>query len=346
MPASERFSFWWENVAQSVVSVDASSSHAADFSAELQGAVLGSVSVTRVRCAPFVARRTPRLIAQSDPGHYQLSLSLRGRSGLQQARREAALGPLDLTLFDSSKPFQAWTGSESCPDGFPSDGITVQFPRTMLPLKADQVSQLLAVPVSARQGIGALLVPMLTRLARNREQHTPADGTRLSSVVVDLIAAVLAQRLQEPLSSPEGDRRIMLVRVQAFIEANLGDSDLTPPTVASAHHVSTRHLHSLFRQEGSTVAGWIRSRRLDRCRRDLADPLLDALPVAAVCTRWGFRHPAHFSRLFRDAYGIPPAEFRRLMREPVQAQGDADLVLRCGSRGRGPDPWSPATEVP
>ena len=63
-----------------------------------------------------------------------------------------------------------------------------------------------------------------------------------------------------------------------------------------------------------TVAGWIRSRRLERCRRDLADPSLAARPVAAIAARWGFSSAADFSRAFRTAHGVPPAEYRRFAR--------------------------------
>jgi hypothetical protein len=31
-------------------------------------------------------------------------------------------------------------------------------------------------------------------------------------------------------------------------------------------------MYSLFEQQKATVAGWIRHRRLERCRRDLLDP--------------------------------------------------------------------------
>jgi AraC-like DNA-binding protein len=59
-----------------------------------------------------------------------------------------------------------------------------------------------------------------------------------------------------------------------------------------------------------SAAALIRQRRLDRCRRDLVDPALAARPVAATAARWGFVSVPHFHRLFRDTYGLPPAEFR------------------------------------
>jgi AraC-like DNA-binding protein len=75
--------------------------------------------------------------------------------------------------------------------------------------------------------------------------------------------------------------------------------------------MSLRSLHQLFHNQGLTVAGYIRQRRLERCRRDLTDPALAARPVAAIAATWGFTSAADFSRAFRTAHGMPPAEYRR-----------------------------------
>jgi AraC-like DNA-binding protein len=99
--------------------------------------------------------------------------------------------------------------------------------------------------------------------------------------------------------------------VRAFIEARLPAPDLSPATVAAAHHISVRYLHRLFDDETHSVAGWIRQRRLERCRANLLDPSLAGRSVAGIAARWGFTNAAHFSRLFRDAYGLPPGEYRQ-----------------------------------
>ena len=80
--------------------------------------------------------------------------------------------------------------------------------------------------------------------------------------------------------------------------------------IAAAHHVSLRSLHQHFHDEGLTVAGWIRQRRLESCRQDLADPALADRPVAAIAARWGFSSAGDFSRVFRAVHGLPPAEYR------------------------------------
>ena len=138
-------------------------------------------------------------------------------------------------------------------------------------------------------------------------------AARLSTAIVDLLTIALAARLDRGRSvQPDTYQRTLLLRVHAFIERRLGDPRLSPGTVAAAHHISVRYLYKLFEQEPTGVAGWIRQRRLERCRRDLLDPALRSRPVSAIAARWGMLNAAHFSRSFRAAYGVPPVEYRQL----------------------------------
>jgi AraC-like DNA-binding protein len=102
-----------------------------------------------------------------------------------------------------------------------------------------------------------------------------------------------------------------MLRIHAFIDAQMEDPDLDPASIAAAVHISTRYLYKLFEGEGLTVAGWIRARRLERCRRDLLDPLLRHQTVSAIAARWGIADPARFSRQFRVAFGQTPSEYRQ-----------------------------------
>jgi AraC-like DNA-binding protein len=60
-----------------------------------------------------------------------------------------------------------------------------------------------------------------------------------------------------------------------------------------------------------SVSRWIRTRRLERCRADLRNPALSDLTVTSIALRRGFTDPAHFSRLFRAAFGTTPSQYRR-----------------------------------
>jgi AraC-like DNA-binding protein len=75
--------------------------------------------------------------------------------------------------------------------------------------------------------------------------------------------------------------------------------------------VSTRHLHALLAEDGRTVAGTIRERRVQRCLADLADPAWAATPVSAIAQRWGLPNATRFGQLVKQATGRAPVAYRR-----------------------------------
>ncbi|SDL29080.1 helix-turn-helix domain-containing protein [Nonomuraea jiangxiensis] len=320
VPVRERFDFWWDTVARSVVSVDASSERAADFWAEMRVIDLGPVQMSRVRCAGFEAHRTMSRIRSSDPEAYQLALVISGRSGIRQERRETLLAPSDLMLYDTSRPFLAWSssdphGEDRGPNASASDGVIVQMPHDALPFPAARIRRLLAARLPGRHGVGALLGELLRGLVSQSDDLSVADAGRLSSIVLDLIITTLANALEADATASLADpNRVLLLRIRAFIEQRLESADLSPATIAAAHHISLRHLYRLFQQEGQAVSTWIRQRRLERCRAALADSRLDILPINMIAARWGFTNDSHFNRIFRSAFGVTPATYRRQVR--------------------------------
>jgi AraC-like DNA-binding protein len=189
--------------------------------------------------------------------------------------------------------------------------VAVKFPRAALPLRHDELSRLTAVPMSGRDGLGAAISALARHMSR-RLDDDPTEGTRLATALMDLLIVALAERLDRSATlAPATHRRALLASVQAFIDQRLADPGLSPSVIAAAHHISLRYLYKLFQTQHTSVAGWIRERRLERCRRDLADPALGDRSVSAIAARWGLSDPAHFSHAFRAAYGISPTAYRR-----------------------------------
>jgi AraC-like DNA-binding protein len=184
----------------------------------------------------------------------------------------------------------------------------------LLPLPQDEVARLSGVRIRGDHGAGALFSSFARQVAAHLDDYGAADGARLGTTMVDLLTAALAARLDREDEVPADTRQQALRRrVHALIEQRLADPALSPRMVADANHISVRYLYKLFEGQHAGVAAWIRTRRLERSRRDLLDPSLAGRPVGSIAARWGLTEPAHFSRLFRAAYGVSPLEYRRTM---------------------------------
>ncbi|MEH0983906.1 helix-turn-helix domain-containing protein [Micromonospora sp. CPCC 205556] len=310
LPPAERFDFWQDLVARESVPARISSAHTLDFTASARVVELGVVRLAVWQYPSLELHRTSRMIRSTDPELYQLALPLSGHGGVSQGRRAGPLGPSGFALIDTARPH----GSTHRPDG-PGDAllrtITALVPRAALPLPAHRLDALLAAEIPATTGMGLLLAQILRQVATHPEQYAPADAPHLDRAVLDLLTGALASRLDlEPALPAEVRATGLRTGVEAFVQRHLADPELTPAAVAEAYHVSLRSLHRSFEGTGTTIAALIRTRRLERCFRDLTDPRLAHLTVHEVAARCGFRDRAHFSRAFRTAYGLSPREHR------------------------------------
>ncbi|TYB38400.1 helix-turn-helix domain-containing protein [Actinomadura chibensis] len=303
LPAAERFDFWRSSVSETFVPLRAETTRPELFEGRIRGRELGALKVTEVASTPSVVRRTGALIARSDPGHYKIGVQLNGYCLLTQDGREAALVPGDFTIYDTTRPYTL-----AFDDSYRQ--LVLMVPRRLLHLPEDAIARVTATRISGRQGVGALLSAFLVQLAEQLDELDDHGGVRLGDNIADLLVTLFAEHMDMSAPTPESRRRALLLRVRAYIERHLDDPDLSPDDIAAAHFVSSRHLYNLFREEGTTVSSWIKERRLEHCRRDLRDPLQLNRPVSAIAARWGFVDAAHFSRLFKAAYGASPREYR------------------------------------
>jgi AraC-like DNA-binding protein len=312
VPAADLVDFLREVMARTWLPMECRPEHRTGYCAEFRASGLGPMQVVVMDVPPATVRRTPALIAQADPDMLKMVLVRGGCCLVSQDGRQARLLPGDFALYDTRRPYEVVCGPGR---DQPVQMMTFMFPPTLLPLSRNRLRQLAAVPFPAGAGLGDVTSQFLLQLARNVDHYSPAEAARLSAAALEVLGTRLAHELDaHDWDTPEARRHALLTTVQAFIQKNLGDPALSPGLIASAHHMSLRSLHQLFHDEGLTVAGWVRQRRLEGCRHDLSDPALAARPVAAIAARWGFPNPGDFSRAFRSRHGLPPAEYRTLAR--------------------------------
>ncbi|MFJ4690090.1 helix-turn-helix domain-containing protein [Streptomyces sp. NPDC088766] len=303
VPAHRRREYWREALSRTFGAVDMSVPEEID-TGTIRTAPLGRLQVTTVDGDALDARRTRRLIAQGDDEAYVIvKLLTRGGARLEQDARDVSVGPGEVFIYDMSRPVRL-----SLAKCFRTTSLVV--PRQVLGLREADLRQITASPFRSDTPLGGLLSVLLSRLADTAGAYRPHTREMLARNVVDLLTVLADERLGRGSAGTPGGDAAMLQQIRAFIGRHLADPDLTPEAVARAHHISVRYLHKIFQGEDTTVSRWIQSRRLEACRRELAHREAANRTIVAVAQRWGFTSAAHFSRVFRTAYGMSPSEWR------------------------------------
>ena len=184
------------------------------------------------------------------------------------------------------------------------------------------LSQRMIAPLSlstgylpGQTGISHVLSGMLHALANGLDDISAVELRPVELALTEFLITCLAHEGQLSGGDTLGNdasavRTAHLHRICQTIETLLGDPKLNPRRIADEHGVSVRYLQKLFTLSGQTFSGYVRVRRLERCRNDLASPLYAHLSITEICYRWGFNASAHFSRAFRENFDMSPRDYR------------------------------------
>lgn len=279
------------------------------FVGSVRSSVFGQLQLTEVAAESESVRRTVRLASVDDNDHYSIAVQMHGSYGISHDGRDTSVGPGDFTVYDCTRPWEMHFER-------PHTTLVALFPRRALPFSPKDMAEVTARRISGRNGVGALVRPLLLQLGAHPEEYAGVEA-RASATTLDLIGTLIGELLGASVTDSKTSRDSLLWRVKLYIESNLGDPELSPTTVAAAHYISLRTLHNLFREEEMTLAQLIRHRRLERCRANLTDPSWAGKSIQEIAARCGFVNNAHFSQLFRRHYGETPSELR------VREQGRA-----------------------
>ena len=298
--ARESFVGWQRDVARSFLPLRLSLPTSGTFSARLRAAGSETLHLAEISASSHTVERTKDLIADSGADYFKLSFQISGTGLMVQGNRELVLRPGEMTIYDTAKPY-----SLVFEDDFRF--LVAMFPRHAVQFRRQDVEELSAIRMDGTTGVGSLVSTFLTGLSQNLGGLSGPTGSRLSQIGLDLIAALVDDRLSE---AEVGTKSALKRQIYAYMLDNLWDPDIDPAGIAAANFISVRFLHTLFQEEGATVAAWIRQQRLERCRQELRDPSLAHLSVSEIAARWGMHDAGHFSKMFRASYQLTPSQWR------------------------------------
>lgn len=158
---------------------------------------------------------------------------------------------------------------------------------------------------SSSSAIGRFLAETFFALMGQLPGLQKADAKAVSEGFCGLIRGLLTA------ASPEAtpNRRFQAERraeMRSYLERHLADAELSAERLCKEFGASRASIYRDFAEAGG-VARYITQRRLDRIFHQLLSTSPARGRIQEVASRWGFDDPGHFSRLFRQRFGVPPS---------------------------------------
>jgi AraC-like DNA-binding protein len=306
----ERFAFWREALSTTHEAALPDDSDPARFSAFARGWNLGSLLVIETRATTQILSRKPRAIRADQTDHYIIRLQRQGRwRGDADGQAVNAEAGSVMTL-DMARPTAALgTGIDNINVLIPRDGLDAMLPPFDL--------HGLAVHGAAANLLRSYLVALVDNLP-----HLPsATAPDVARATCSLAAACLAPSRDALTRARAPLELARLSEIRRYIDRHLCSPELSPETIGKALGLSRSTLYAACEPVGG-VAALIQRRRLNGIRARLADPR-DHRQISEIAYQHGFVSRAHFSRAFRNAFGLSPREAREgALRRPVNGGAD------------------------
>jgi acetamidase/formamidase/AraC-like DNA-binding protein len=168
------------------------------------------------------------------------------------------------------------------------------------------------VLVPGDKGVGRVFSGMLQSVA-DAIDTLELDEIRPIEIALPefLLTSLFSEAAEGPLGGAASVRAAILHKILQTIEIKLADPELNLAEVAREHALPVRYVQKLLSLTGQGFSTYVRDRRLDRTKADLASPLHQQLSITDICLRWGFNDIAYFSRSFRERFAMSPREHRK-----------------------------------
>lgn len=300
----ERLSYWREVATRGYVEHDVQLMDGPSFSGQIEIASLPGLVLANYEADAATVRRSEKYAARTDCDDLLLGLHLGGEVAISQDGRDSVINTRNFYLLDPVREFEISLRGRN-------KNLVVKIPRAKIEARLGQIGDLTACAIAPGNAAAALAMGFVEMLPHQSKTLDPIAGLTVAEQALDLIALAFSthQRMEgASLSSP---RAVALLRLKATIERLLIEPGVKPERIAAEAGISVRYANTLLAEEGSSIERYITERRLQRCRRALANPQQDHRSISEIAFKWGFSDLSHFSRRFKARFGMSPSDYRR-----------------------------------
>jgi AraC family transcriptional activator of tynA and feaB len=234
---------------------------------------------------------------------YNIYVSNR-RHAVATSNGTVILEPGDVTVADSARTLTMTTQ-----EPYTTIGLTV--PAGLLRTYISEPEKAVGARFSGRTGFSKIVSHMLLTMWDFAESDNFDEiGTGLAESLLSIMSTCCRVNLHHTEAGSSG-LIAKQERIKQVIDRNLHMPDLSVGRLAKQLGFSIRYIQKLFSDGDCTVSKYIRRQRLESCKRQLADPAWLNRGITEIAFNWGFNSSAHFSRVFKEQYGINAREYRK-----------------------------------
>lgn len=270
-----------------------------DFSAQITRRSAGNFELVQCVCDPCSATRGGREIVSDDLEMLAIQLILSGKERFSIDESTYNLTPGDLLIWNTTRPMKFQVTEKL-------QKVSVLVPLARLRSWMPGSWHTLENVHSNGSTSSTLLYGFIKSIAPEFLLGNIQNGDALTEGLLATLVSTINAEVTPSIHLKEQ----LLCRIKHFIDSNLANPDLCPASIANANHISLRYLHNLFQIQDQTLQQYIIHQRLQRCRRELKNTSMSSRSITDIALSWGFQHPTHFSRRFKEEFGMSPNEYR------------------------------------
>ena len=310
-----RFTEWRRRI-EEIAGMDAEvvAPRESNFRSSVRQRNLGPLTILEFDVEPYQVRLAQKL-GSAPRERLVLWLSIDGAGWVEQGGVTSKLDPTIICMYGANRPrtFAITT---------PSRGIALLLPLDAVRQALQGWELALPLNVDCTRGAGALLADIVRSVARHADNLDEDAGSGLSNVLIGLLASVVSALPDSLRMMPSRLELFHKARIRRFVREHLRDPGLDVDMVSRAVGLSTRYIHKLFSSEPEPLMKWVWVERIEGARKEIEATASRRKAISQIGFSWGFSGPAHFSRSFRNRYGVAPVEYR--LRAEVRSKASSD----------------------
>jgi len=292
----------------------------------LEKALRHPISLTHL-CSksPQSYRRSMQHIRANRVGYRVIWFVKSGWLKIARAGGVAMIQAGEAAILDSNVPFSASIGASESAGSSGHESYQAIVPPDIF-LRHLYEAERFAGVLNLNTPEGRVVRRLLDFLVEDGDQLGPKTSSALVDGFLEAVAENLRANGQKlPQRQKLADRR--LADIETYILMNLTDPELSTEKVAACCGVSARYLCYLLKANKTSFSDLLWKNRLLKTRDWLREPKARDYPIHEIAYLCGFKSAAHFSRMFKSAYGCTPSDYR-LHGTPALALSETSTCAR------------------